>query len=378
MRIDSSTIGMESARSYTSTATQSFRFTITSGQLALGNQTVGSNAEDAAQEAGKENSSEGSYTEALSERMEEMRAKFNGFTSRLGAAGSVSSRDQWSQLATIRQQCIAFLFQTLFRDPIGQRNNVMGGNTGSSNAETSQGNMFKEVTAIPLNMRVLQAERIYSYSETETTAFSTQGKVVCADGREIDFNMNLHMSRSFQEYYQENYTMVAFNACDPLVINLDGNIAGMSDQNFMFDIDGDGELDNISRLRAGSGYLALDANGDGKINDGSELFGTKSGNGFADLAKYDTDGNGWIDEGDEIWDKLKIWVMDEDGNSQLYGLAEKGLGAICLSNASTDFTLADADNAARGMIRKSGVFLYESGAVGSIQHVDVVKYDHVS
>ncbi len=381
MRIDSSTIGMESARSYTSTTTQSFKFSITSGQLALGKQTVGSNGEDAAKETNKENQSEDSYANSLTERMEEMRAKMNGFSSRISAVGSVSSRSQLSQLATIRQQCIAFLFQALFRDPIGQRNGDMGGGLGSTDTGSSQENMFssRELIAFPMNnVRVLEAERIFSYSETETTSFSTQGTVKCADGREIDFNLNMQMSRSFQAYYQENYMSVAFNACDPLVINLDGNIADLSDQTFMFDIDGDGELDNISRLRAGSGYLALDLNGDGMINDGSELFGTKSGNGFADLAKYDSDGNGWIDENDEIWEKLKIWVMDEDGNSQLYGLSEKGLGAICLTNANTDFTLTNDSNAAKGLIRNSGVFLYESGAVGSVQHVDVVKYDNVS
>ncbi|MFQ8776527.1 MAG: hypothetical protein ACLR78_02345 [Roseburia sp.] len=75
--------------------------------------------------------------------------------------------------------------------------------------------------------------------------------------------------------------------CDPLVINLDSNIANVSDQKFYFDIDADGSDDSISMLNSGSGYLALDRNGDGIINDGSELFGTQSGNGFADLAAYD-------------------------------------------------------------------------------------------
>ena len=78
----------------------------------------------------------------------------------------------------------------------------------------------------------------------------------------------------------------------------------------MFDIDADGEEESISYLQGGSGYLALDKNGDGVINDGSELFGTKSGDGFADLAEYDADGNGWIDENDPIFDKLLIWAKD--------------------------------------------------------------------
>ena len=197
----------------------------------------------------------------------------------------------------------------------------------------------------------------------------------CADGREINFNLNVTMSRSFQEYYEENVRMMEVSMCDPLVINLDGNIAELSDQTFLFDLDGDGQKDEINRLGAGSGFLALDKNGDGVINDGNELFGTKSGNGFADLAAYDTDHNGFIDEGDEIWDKLKIWVTDENGEGQLYSLAEKGVGAICLQNAVTDFAITDENNQAKGRIRNTGFFLYENGEAGSVQHVDMTLHE---
>lgn len=132
----------------------------------------------------------------------------------------------------------------------------------------------------------------------------------------------------------------------------------------MFDLDGDGREDKINRLKPGSGFLALDKNGDGMINDGSELFGTRSGNGFADLAAYDTDHNGFIDEGDEIWDKLKIWVTDEDGNEHLYSLAEKGVGAICLQNAATDFTVKGENNQTNGCIRRSGFSCMRMGTQG--------------
>lgn len=227
----------------------------------------------------------------------------------------------------------------------------------------------------PTGLKTFTFSNVYYQEETEFTAYSTQGTVKCADGREISFNLNLNMSRSFQEYYEENFRSVDAVMCDPLVINLDGNIAELSDQTFFFDIDGDGELDEINKLASGSGYLALDKNGDGIINDGTELFGTASGNGFADLAEYDTDGNGFIDEGDEIWSKLKIWTMDEAGNQQLVSLAEKGVGAICLQNSATDFALTGQDNQMKGMIRNTGFFLYENGLAGTVQHVDVVKYN---
>jgi len=214
----------------------------------------------------------------------------------------------------------------------------------------------------------------YSYEETEETDFESCGKVITADGREIDFKVSMSMSRSFAEYFESRLDVYApeDSLMDPLVINLDGNVAEVSDQKFFFDLDADGKLDEISRLGSGSGYLALDLDGDGRIRDGRELFGTRSGNGFADLARYDSDGNGWIDEADPVFEKLRIWVTDENGKETLYGLKEKGVGAICLQNLSTDFDLkSEKTNAMNGKIRKTGCFLYESGMAGTIQHVDL-------
>ena len=67
--------------------------------------------------------------------------------------------------------------------------------------------------------------------------------------------------------------------------------------------------------------------------------------------------------------------MDENGEQQLYSLAEKGVGAICLQNAATNFAIRDENNETKGMIRKTGVFLYENGNVGSVQHVDLALHE---
>ena len=212
--------------------------------------------------------------------------------------------------------------------------------------------------------------------EKESTCFSTTGKVVTADGREIFFGLDLQMSRSFEEYY---YSKVDFqpkqeaaSLTDPLVNNLNSNIAEVSDQKFFFDLNMDGVEEEVSTLETGNAFLSLDKNNDGKINDGSELFGAASGNGFADLAQYDEDGNGWIDEADSVYDKLKIWVKDASGEDRLYTLKEKNVGAIYLGSQANDFTLRSAQTGnINGMIRRSGFFLYEDGAVGSIAHVDM-------
>ena len=117
---------------------------------------------------------------------------------------------------------------------------------------------------------------------------------------------------------------------------------------------------------------SADKNNDGKINDGSELFGTKSGDGFRDLRKYDSDGNGWIDENDDVFNKLKVWCKGEHGEDILMDLKEADVGAIFLGSQKTDFTLMGADGSTNGVIRSTGVFLREStGLAGTVQHVDL-------
>ena len=209
-------------------------------------------------------------------------------------------------------------------------------------------------------------------SESESTTFATKGIVQTADGRSIDFNMEVSMSRAFMQ--ETNLLEVKdYIKTDPLMINLDTNIGSVSDQKFFFDLDSDGKEEKISFAGKGSGFLALDKNGDGKINDGSELFGTSSGDGFKDLAEYDEDGNGWIDENDSIFNRLKVWTKDENGKDFLIDLKKADVGAIYLRNADTQFSLKDDENKLNAEIKKTGIYLREStGAVGTLNHVDLV------
>lgn len=209
-----------------------------------------------------------------------------------------------------------------------------------------------------------------SYTEVEATHFAAQGSVRTADGQEINFQMELSM---FRAYHAEEYVeMEVARPKDPLVLNFAGTAAELSDMTFKFDLSGNGTEVDMRGLNYGSGFLAFDRNADGKVNDGHELFGTSSGNGFADLAKLDSDGNGWIDEGDSAFNSLYIWNKDAGGNDVMMRLGEAGVGAIALTYASTPFSLKDADNKLLGQITDTGVFLMEKGGVGSVQKVDVV------
>jgi len=114
--------------------------------------------------------------------------------------------------------------------------------------------------------------------------------------------------------------------------------------------------------------LALDLNGDGKINNGSELFGTQSGNGFADLRHYDEDGNGLIDKGDSVFQSLRLFRTD---TQELASLDEKQILAIGLSATDTPFSFTDSKGSVLAQLRQSSFYLREGGRHGSVQHIDL-------
>lgn len=391
---------MDSARSYHTSKTSVRRFEITDYQAGLTDvSTKGQKTpegEDTAQNTGEqENTAENTAMTA-----KDWQSRFLVSSARWNMRSSASEQT----LSTIREYTVRYIFDLLFPSRNStlhdwmQENGWSGGNqtgnsgnTGNSVNNTQTNSGSTQGTATPasdvFNLVTSRVKILNYVSETwnieqEDTSFSTVGTVRTKDGREINFNVNVNMSRRCEEYYREELNVAQFALYDPLVINLDTDATELSDQTFYFDLDADGEEEEISMLK-GSGYLALDKNGDGIINDGSELFGTGNGDGFADLARYDEDGNGWIDENDSIWSKLKIWCKDEKGNDVLYKLSDKGVGAICLQNVSTDFTLqgdrtardgATEANATNGAIRKTGIFLYENGNVGTVQHVDMAAY----
>lgn len=207
--------------------------------------------------------------------------------------------------------------------------------------------------------------------EYESMDFSAKGLVRTSDGREIQFDLSIQMERSFCE---ENHVQVRAGDAlvDPLVINFDGQAVQLANRNFQFDLNADGQKEQIAMVKAGSAFLALDKDQDGVINDGKELFGPTTGHGFNELAAYDQDHNNWIDDNDPIFSQLRLWSQDAEGQMQLSTLKEKQVGAIYLQNTSTPFVLKDANQQTTGEVATSGVCIFESGTVGAIQQVNLV------
>lgn len=211
-----------------------------------------------------------------------------------------------------------------------------------------------------------------TYTESEQTRVQANGIVRTADNREIDFSMDMEMSRSFlkEEYFSR--TEAGYALIDPLVVGADVDTPMLFGGQFSFDLDLDPDngLEEMSMPAPGFGFLSLDLNKDGKINDGSELFGPTTGDGFKELAAYDLDHNNWIDENDAVFDALTLWEPDQDNGMTLTRIKDAGIGAIYLASVASPFDLKNQDNELLARVGKTSIALSEAGEVLPVQEVD--------
>ena len=139
----------------------------------------------------------------------------------------------------------------------------------------------------------------------------------------------------------------ALQAVTPIVLDLDGNgITTTAAANGVnFDLTATGTASQVGWVGQGDGLLVRDINGDGVINDGTELFGgatqlqngQRAGDGFRAMADLDSNGDGQLGSGDAAFSELKLWVdADHDGltdDGELKGLADFGVVSINLDFA---------------------------------------------
>ncbi|MCM8622142.1 MAG: carboxypeptidase regulatory-like domain-containing protein, partial [Candidatus Accumulibacter sp.] len=131
----------------------------------------------------------------------------------------------------------------------------------------------------------------------------------------------------------------------PIAIDLDGNgiqTVSRADSGGSFDLFGNGGAVASGWLSGGDGFLAVDKNGNGKVDSISELFGgTAKGAGFAQLAEYDSNGDGLVNAADAAFADLRIW-RDANGNHQtddgeLMTLAEAGVSELATAYTELPF-----------------------------------------
>ena len=155
----------------------------------------------------------------------------------------------------------------------------------------------------------------------------------------------------------------------PLVLDLDGDgveLTELSQSNAQFDLNVDGFAESTGWVASDDGLLALDVDNDGKIDDGSELFGDQTGfdHGFLALGAHDENGDGKIDSQDSVYDKLIVWQdLNGDGNStaeEMMSLEDAGIASISLSANSSNYQIAGND------VLWESTFERADGTTGSI------------
>ncbi len=218
---------------------------------------------------------------------------------------------------------------------------------------------------LPLKGRGFTVMELVHTSESESCTFAASGNVCLADGSTRDFNVGYHMER-----HEESTSLGVGTFRDPLMLDFGAPENKFGANAIEFDIDADGDVERMKMPTGNTSVLFIDRNHNGKADDGSELFGAKSGDGFADLAKLDSDGNGWIDEGDAAFADLKLWNVGQDGESTVKTFAEAGIGALATQSAATEFTIKDGGEAV-GQQRASSVWLGETGGAGLVRQVDL-------
>ncbi len=137
--------------------------------------------------------------------------------------------------------------------------------------------------------------------------------------------------------------LTAIKEKSPIILDLKHNGIKLTDitNGVMFDIQGNGQKVLTSWTEKqdsfDDAFLVYDKNKDNQITSGKELFGDQSGSatGYEELAKYDDNNDGVLDENDKIFSELKLWcdknknaVVDE---GELQTLKEQNIVSISTS-----------------------------------------------
>jgi len=154
---------------------------------------------------------------------------------------------------------------------------------------------------------------------------------------------------------------------DPLVIDLDGDgieTISLDASRTYFDVDGDLFRERTGWLKGDDGFLVLDANGNGRVDDISEMFGNRFQGGYDELAAYDSNGDGKITMADAVWASLQVWQdKNRDGVTQDGEL--KTLDQLGITELSLIRNRLSATTSAGGNLQADSSVTFADGRVST-------------
>jgi hypothetical protein len=186
------------------------------------------------------------------------------------------------------------------------------------------------------------------------------------NGKQLSLDYSFYLASEKIKYNTFETTAAALK--DPLIIQFgDQSIGEISGQE-KFDINQDNKIDSLPIFSGDVGYLVYDKNANSKADNGSELFGPTSGNGFHELAQLDENNNGFLDKEDSAYQQLYLWQPDK--NTWL-SLADAGIEAISTDVIATPYTFYDKDDEVQAQMRNSSFAISDSGRGFGVHQVDV-------
>ena len=174
---------------------------------------------------------------------------------------------------------------------------------------------------------------LFSALFNDSNTHGTKGNKATSSNQTLQ-SVQLHFEFDFQ--FQSTQSVQITNGevqqSDPITFDLDGDGIELSSykEGARFDITGQGRQVTTAFVNGGDAFLAIDRNRDGQINSGKELFGDQNGavNGYAELAKFDSNSDGVINAQDKDFDKLLLFRDNGDGKTdsgELISLADAGI-----------------------------------------------------
>ncbi len=215
-------------------------------------------------------------------------------------------------------------------------------------------------------------------------SFMNQASLGNIFGSGTDTNTQVQASaQSFQLQLEFNFTFeqtaVAVEQevkqSDPITLDLNGNGIQLTSyrDGARFDITGTGKAVSTAFVTGGDAFLAIDRNNNGTIDDGTELFGDQNGsrNGFEELRKLDSNGDGRVTAADRDFSKLLLWKDNGNGITEpgeLVSLTDEGITEIDLGYRNVNEAAANGNR-----ITQLATFLRKDGTRGTAADV-VLNY----
>jgi hypothetical protein len=169
------------------------------------------------------------------------------------------------------------------------------------------------------------------------------------------------------------------NLVDPIILDF-GDAGIQLSGSAQFDMNGDGDAQQLAWTTGEDGILVMDLDGSGAIESGREVFSPFFGDGgyqhaLDALADLDSNSDGTIDGADEAFGDLMVWIdANSDGVSdegELYSLAELGIQSIDLVAADGGGSVIDGQT-----VIGEGLFRFESGESASYAAVELSEFSN--